>query len=91
MTTNEHESLLSPTYNVPSRRNGPQLCARYIKMNEMTFSALNYGTADSIICHKVNKYRATKDGMEAYLEIGTYQKDQGSKEICAANLWAELN
>ena len=60
-------------------------------MNEMTFSALDYGTVDSIICHKVNKYRSTKDGRAAFLEIDTYQKGQGSKEVCAANAWAELN
>ena len=57
----------------------------------MTFSALDYGTADSFIKHKVNMYRSTKDGKAAFLEIDTYQKGQGSEEVVAANAWAELN
>ena len=60
-------------------------------LNKMTFSALNYGTSDSIIWHKVNKHKASKDGRAAFLEMDTYQLGQGSEEVAAANAWAELN
>ena len=90
-TANGHEEVLSRSYEVPNQRSDPQGFARYKKLSEMTFSALDYGTADSIIRHKVNKHRATKDGRAAFLEIDTYQKGQGSEEVVAANAWAELN
>ena len=83
--------MLSPTFMPSSRRQDPEAYVTYVKLNQMTFSALNYGTADSIIRHKVNKYQATKDGRAAFLEIDTYQKGQGSEEVCASNAWAELN
>ena len=57
----------------------------------MAFSALDYGTSDSIIWHKVNKHHATKDERAAFLEIDTYQQGQGSDEVCASNAWAQLN
>ena len=57
----------------------------------MTFSALDYGTSDSIILHNVNKHCATKDGRAAFLEIDAYQQGQGSDEVCTSNAWAQLN
>ena len=57
----------------------------------MTFSAFDYRTSGSIISHKVNKHRDTKDGRTAFFEIDTYQKGQRSEKMCAANAWAELN
>ena len=53
-TANGHEEVLSRSYEVPSQRSDPQGFARYKKLSEMIFSALDYGTADSIIRHKVN-------------------------------------
>ena len=90
-TANGHEEILSPTYQRPSRRNEPDKYATYLKLNHMTFSALDYGTADSIICHKVNKHHTNKDGRAAFLEIDAYQQGQGSDEVCASNAWAQLN
>ena len=57
----------------------------------MTFSALDYGTSDSIIRHKINKHCTTKDRRAAFLKMDTYQKGQGSEEVVAANAWAGLN
>ena len=73
----------SRSYEVTSQRNGPQGFARYKNLSEIPFSSLDYGTADSIIRHKVNKHRATMDGRVAFLEIDTYQKGQGSDEVVA--------
>ena len=68
-TANGHEKVLFPTYKRPSRRKEPEEYITYTKLNEMTFSALDYGTSDSIIWHKVNKHHAFKDGRAAFLEI----------------------
>ena len=81
-TANGHEKVLSPTYRRPSRRTEPAEYLNYVRLNEMTFSALNYGTSSSIIWHKVNKHHDTKDGRAAFLEIDTYQQGQGSDEVC---------
>ena len=90
-TANGHDEVLDPNYIRPSRRNEPQEYAKYLKMNQTTFSALDYGTTDSIIRHKVNRFRADKDGRAAFLEIDTYQRGQGSEEVCASNAWDELS
>ena len=82
---------MSRSYEVFSQKNDPQEFARYKKLSEMTFSALDYGTADSIIRHKVNEHKTTKVARVTFLEIDTYQKCQGSKEVAAANAWSELN
>ena len=83
--------MLSLTFRPPSRKQDPEAYVSYLKLNQMTFSALNYGTLDSIIRHKVNRHRDTKDGRAAFLEIDAYQKSQGSDEVCASNAWAKLN
>ena len=75
-TANGHEEILSPTYQRPSRRTEPDKYLAYAKLNHMTFSALDYGTSDSIIRHKVNKHHDTKDGRAAFMEIDVYQQGQ---------------
>ena len=82
---------MSPTYRKPNKRTDPQDYATYVQLNAMTFSALDYGTSDSIIRHKVNKHHTTKDRRAAFFEMDIYQKSQGSEEVVAANAWAELN
>ena len=73
-TANGHETILATEYMIPSCRNDPEAYAWYVQMNKLSFSALDYGTADSIIWHKVNKYCDTKDGQVAFIEVDTYQK-----------------
>ena len=83
--------MLSSTYQVSDPQADPQDYAHYLAQNAKTFSALDYGTSDSTLRSKVNKYRTTKDGREAFPELNAYQKGQGSKETCAERAWQKLN
>ena len=60
-------------------------------LNEAIFVALDNGTADSIVRSRVQKYRDTKDGREAFLDLDAYQKGQGCEETCATTAIERLH
>ena len=89
-TANKHEHIYDQDYSPPDPTNDPNEYAQYKALNEIAFSALDFGLCNSIIKHKVDAYRKTRDGRAAFLDIDAYQTGQGSEEQCASNAWEEL-
>lgn len=88
-SANGHDDILDPNYVVPSQAL-PVAYSAYKQLNEMTFAALQFGTADSIVRSKLEPFRSAKDGRGAYLALDKYQKGQGSEETCATNAYTDL-
>ena len=90
-TANGHEQVYQSNFKVPDPTSDPSGYQKYLELNAMAFSAIDYGTTDSTLRSKVEKYRALKDGRAAFLELDAFQRGQGSNETCATNSWTKLN
>ena len=72
--------LLKENYQVPL---DPAAHITHVEANEFLYSALEYSTAEGTANTKVEKFKETEDGREAYLHLVDWYESGGQKESLA--------
>ena len=85
LSTNGHQYVIGKNFNFPD-----DICwlikyYKYSTDNYLVFSILDLELVISIVHDIVYKHRLVKDGRGIFLDIDSYQKVQGSEEICETN------
>ena len=77
-------------FKVPYGVGEPIAYTKYKTENDLVFSGLDLGLADSSLFGRVDKHRVSKYGRVFLLDIDAYQQGQGLEETYATNTWYKL-